>query len=86
MTTHMLTKPFTSRKMALAYSVKMLHPTRLHAYGLAETDRVIAVVGGFAALFSPRADGVRIGDVFHGARGAATRRQLVEEMGEGDDA
>lgn len=81
-TTHMLTKPFTSRKMALAYSVKMLHPTRLAAYGLAESDRVLVVVGGFAALFNPRADGVRIGDVFHGAKGAATRRQLEEEMGD----
>lgn len=83
-TAHLLKKPFRTRAAALSYSMKMLHPTRLAAHGLAETDRVIEVDGGFAALFNPRSDGNRSGDVYHGVKGAATRRQLVVDD-EGDD-
>ena len=77
-TAHLLTKPFASRAAALRYSERLLHSTRLAAYGLPEACRVLPVAGGFAALAAPRADGVRSGDVFHGARGAATRRQISD--------
>lgn len=77
-TAHLLTKPFASRAAALRYSEKMLPSARLAAYGLTDACRVLPVAGGFAALFDPRADGVRSGDVFHGAKGAATRRQISD--------
>jgi hypothetical protein len=73
---HALTKPFATRAAARRYSAQFLPPVRLAVYGLTDADTVLPVSGGWAALFRPAPDGDRDGDVFHGVRGAATRRQI----------
>ncbi len=73
---HALTKPFPSRAAARRYAEQFLPPARLAVYGLTDNDTVLRVSGGWAALFRPAPDGDRDADVFHGAKGAATRRQI----------
>ena len=73
---HALTKPFATRAASRRYSAQFLPPVRLAVYGLTDADTVLRVSGGWAALFRPDPDGDRDRDVFHGDRGAATRRQI----------
>ena len=72
---HLLTKPYKTRAAALKASKSVLGNRNL-----TDDERVLAIPGGFAALAGfgrMNGDLYAPADVFHGAVGAATRRQLV---------
>lgn len=67
---HLLSKPFRTRAAALKES-RAFFP----GFGGTDDERALPWGDGFVALASKNASSAAF-DVFHGAKGAATRRQL----------